>query len=76
MPLTQINRGAAANDGTGDGLRVAFGKTNAAIAQVDTLTTALETTVQASLNVVDPSYLDIRINGVAIGSLLLYATPT
>ena len=36
MPLEQINIGAAPNDGTGDSLRVAFGKANAGIAKADT----------------------------------------
>jgi hypothetical protein len=43
MPLDQLELGAAPNDGTGDGLRTAGGKINAAIAAIDTATGAITT---------------------------------
>ena len=44
MPLQLINIGAAANDGSGDPLRTAFGKVNGNSATVDTYMSALITT--------------------------------
>jgi hypothetical protein len=76
MPLTLINVGSSANDGTGDTVRAAFQLCNTAISAVDTKLPLAGGSLTGAVSVPNATTISLaaaRINGVMFGASLAAA---